>query len=89
MLGKLRDRNGTKGALVRSLNCLIDPQHSCVKHMSPIFPKRKFCEARSLEQAAWGRGSGGRRVPVSVMSSSEVVLLAGLGHGETGEQPLS
>lgn len=29
-----------------SLNCLIDPHHSCARHMSPVFPKRKFCEAQ-------------------------------------------
>ena len=89
MPGELRDRDGTKGAVVRSLNCLIDPHHSCARHMSPIFPKRKFCEAWSLKQAAWGHGGGAEGGSISVMSYSEVASGMVLGCREMGEQHLS
>lgn len=76
MPGELRDRDGTKEAVVRSLNCLIDPHHSCVRHMSPIFPKRKFCEAWSLKQAAWGHGGGGQKEGPSQLCPTLKLLLA-------------
>ena len=31
-----------------SLNCPIDPHHSCARHTSPVFPKRIFCETQEV-----------------------------------------